>query len=91
VTVNIELSDLACCHYPESVMKTGVLIAGRRKIERESPTPSAETEFLGNLQQTMSRRKGRVHLYLHIDFSICKSLDLDATQIKAKIASHLMS
>jgi len=39
----------------------------------------------------MSRRKGRVHLYLHIDFSICKSLDLDATQIKAKIASHLMS
>lgn len=46
---------------------------------------------MGNLQQAMSREKGRVHLYLHIDFAICESLDLDATQIKAKITSNLMS
>ena len=27
---------------------------------------------------------------MYIDFSVCKTLDLDATKIKAKIACHLM-
>ena len=31
-----------------------------------------------------------MYLYLYIDFSIRKTLDLDATKIKAKIACHLM-
>jgi hypothetical protein len=70
----------------------GWCIDCRTKTDREywvkHPTLS---ESLGNLQEAMSTKKERIHLYLHIDFSICKSLDLDATQIKAKITSHLMS
>lgn len=70
----------------------GWCIDCRTKTDRgykvKNPTLS---ESLGNLQPATIRKKGRMHLYLHIDFSVCKSLDLDATQIKAKITSHLMS
>jgi len=63
----------------------------QRVLGKESNTVGIPGQFAASLVPSTSRKKGRMHLYLHIDLSVCKSLDLDATQIKSKITSHLMS